>query len=252
MPREDPWRQQASSSQRWAPQQPYSEEEQEISDHGTLSSMDRGEEEEPEEFRIYGQSSSVMAESQDWSMEQPARERRSERRRVPSPHTPPNPEEQPEPRQESRRSRQRRPPQAATPRSSTPNRSPVRTNPREETYPTEREAQRIAARPGASSRAQHARLTGAQAPFPLLGFRRSRDPVLNMAWELHARLVVHKWKQLVWMLRVRLVFERSRIEWRRPPRWLSSMLAREVGSMWGQLGAARQYVASDKGPPLMR
>lgn len=76
--------------------------------------------------------------------------------------------------------------------------------------------------------------------------------MLNMAWELHGRLVVHKWKQIVWMLRARAVFERSRIEWRRHPRWLASMAGRELASIWGQTGAAAQYMNSKNGPPLMK
>ena len=70
-------------------------------------------------------------------------------------------------------------------------------------YPNPREASRVAARRGSTRRQREAGLTGLEAPFSTLSLRRSADPVLSMAWELHGWMVTLKWKMLVWLARAR-------------------------------------------------
>ena len=50
-------------------------------------------------------------------------------------------------------------------------------------------------------------VTGLEAEFPAVAMTRSYDPVYNMSWILHGRLAVHKWKQLMWMLRAKNAME---------------------------------------------
>ena len=49
--------------------------------------------------------------------------------------------------------------------------------------------------------AKAAALTGEDTPFPIFGVLRSHDVICNVAWELHGRLIVFKWKQMTWGLR---------------------------------------------------
>jgi len=98
----------------------------------------------------------------------------------------------------------------------------------------------------ADRRSRTAKLTGDLAPFPTLGMLRSRDPALNMAWEMHARFVIFKWKTLLLMLRAR----RAMRKWRRDPGWLARLHANETASLWGHLGAATRLLRGPKGPPL--
>jgi len=95
-------------------------------------------------------------------------------------------------------------------------------------------------------------VTGANADFPTLGFTHSQDPVMNMSWVLHSRLIVHKWKQFVWMSRFLQAFVDSRRVWRRNPRWLAQMFAVEVGAIWGHMGNAAKTLSGPRGPPMMR
>ena len=113
--------------------------------------------------------------------------------------------------------------------------------------PSDREAKKVAARPAAKSRAKCAALTGQDAPFPIFGFLRSDDLVLNVAWEIHGRMVVFKSKQLTWGLRALWA---HRGKWRRNRRWFANMFGREIASIWGNTGAARQYLSGQHGPGL--
>jgi len=119
-------------------------------------------------------------------------------------------------------------------------------------YPTEREARGVAQRPSASRRTQNKALTGSLADFPTLGLMRSHDPVCSMAWELRARLVIHKWKVFKVMLQAKAAVERARRPWRRPCRWLAGLLAKETSAIWGHMGAAAQALRGPNGPPLFR
>ena len=92
-------------------------------------------------------------------------------------------------------------------------------------------------------------LTGEDAPFPVFGFLRSHDVVLNTAWEVHGRLVVFKWKQMTWGLRM-LWAHKGRFK--RNPRWYAGMFRREMAAIWGSTGAASQYLAGLHGPSLFR
>ena len=155
------------------------------------------------------------------------------------------------PRRRPSSRRQEEPPPVTPP--SRPRRSQPRTTEEHPTgrpeYPTEREARKVASRPAAPKRQAYAALTGSEAPFPILGLLRSHDPVLSTAWELHGRLVVFKWKQLLWGLRARRALGKT---WRRNCRWNANMFARELASLWGVFGAATRYVRADKGPPLFK
>jgi hypothetical protein len=94
-----------------------------------------------------------------------------------------------------------------------------------------------------------AALTGVDARFPILGFKRSMDAALNVAWELHARLVTFKWKVLLLGLRMRQAIG---ARWRRNTRWQAALLGRELAAIYGTMGAASQYVRGPKGPLLLR
>ena len=104
----------------------------------------------------------------------------------------------------------------------------------------------MATRP-VKSRDKCAALTGQDAPFSAFEFLRSDTLAINVAWEIHSRMVVFKWKQLTWGLRA-LWAHRGR--WRRNPRWFANMFGREMASIWGNTGAARQYLSGQHGPVL--
>ena len=61
-----------------------------------------------------------------------------------------------------------------------------------------------------------------------------------------------KWKQMVWMVRARFALETEGKRYRRHPRWLSMMFAREVAALWGHLGGATKTLQGPRGPPLMK
>jgi hypothetical protein len=103
--------------------------------------------------------------------------------------------------------------------------------------------------PKRPARSETAALTGHLAPFSTLSCRRSHDPVLSAAWELHGRLVTFKWKQLLWMLRAREALGRR---WRRNPRWLAVMFSREAASIYGHMGASVKYLRGLQGPALFK
>ena len=99
---------------------------------------------------------------------------------------------------------------------------------------------------------QSAALTGQFANFPTLGMTQSDDPAFNISYVIHARLVTFKWKQLTWMLRARSAFLRSKMAWKRHPRWLAAMLSTDVASLWGHLGGTTKSLRGPAGPPLFR
>ena len=119
-------------------------------------------------------------------------------------------------------------------------------------FPTEREARNIAAKKGKNKAERSKAVTGEEANFPTLGLQRSADPVLNMALEVHGRMLVFKWKQLVWMLRARQAMDAFNRTWRRPCRWLSIMLGRETAALWGHLGSTTRVLRGPQGPPIFR
>jgi hypothetical protein len=58
-------------------------------------------------------------------------------------------------------------------------------------FPTHRAASNAASRPATSKAKSDLKITGANVPFATLGLTRSHDPVFNMAFTIHARLVTH-------------------------------------------------------------
>lgn len=95
-------------------------------------------------------------------------------------------------------------------------------------------------------------VTGLNAEFPTLGMTVSHDAVFNMSWIIHGRLIVHKWKQLVWMVRVKDALAADGRRFKRHPRWLALMFSREVAALWGHLGTTTKTLAGPRGPPLMK
>ena len=76
--------------------------------------------------------------------------------------------------------------------------------------------------------------------FPTLELEHSLDVPFNVGRTLMSRMVTFKWKQLVWLLRARAAVQRpggppGAGGWRRPHRWLATLLARELASIWGPL-----------------
>ena len=98
---------------------------------------------------------------------------------------------------------------------------------------------------------QLAATTGQLADFPLLGMTKSYDPVFNASWIVHQRMICHKWKALVWMLKVRAAMGLSKMQWRRNPRWLANLYAQELAKLWGHVGVW-QSDPGNTGPPLFR
>ncbi|CAE7879281.1 unnamed protein product [Symbiodinium sp. KB8] len=99
-------------------------------------------------------------------------------------------------------------------------------------------------------------LTDHQANFPTLSNRYSDDLVINVALSLTCQMLTFKWKQLVWMLRIRRAVEMEfgdSSRWRRNPRWLMMMMmGKQIASLWGHLGAARQLCNDPKLNYLMK
>ncbi|CAE7261787.1 RE1 [Symbiodinium necroappetens] len=104
-------------------------------------------------------------------------------------------------------------------------------------------------------------LTDLDADFPTLSNRYSDDVVINAALSLTCQMLTFKWKQFTWMLRVKRAVRMElggSVRWRRNPRWLMMMFGRQLASMWGHLGAARQLCNDPrlndlmKGDPLAR
>ena len=100
---------------------------------------------------------------------------------------------------------------------------------------------------------------GDTSAFPTLAFQRSPlDAAMNIGKELNARFVVHKWKVFLWQLRVKKVYEMSQGDpeapervrekrWRRHPRWLANMPAKEASAAWGHNGGLTQTLRGPRG-----
>ncbi|CAE7326527.1 psaC [Symbiodinium sp. CCMP2456] len=102
---------------------------------------------------------------------------------------------------------------------------------------------------------RHKALTDHAAPFPTISTRFSDDLVVNAMISIQSQLFTFKWKTFVWMVRIR---EAVRLEmgdqakWRRNARWLMSLFGKQLGALWGHLGAARQLTNDFKHIHLMR
>ena len=118
--------------------------------------------------------------------------------------------------------------------------------------PTEREAPNAAVRSDKTQDKPELRITGARANWGTLNFQRSRDPVMNMVYTLHARGVTHKWKQFVLQVRGRAASEREGRPWLRPGRWLAGIHGTETASWWGHLGPASKVLRGPKGSPMYK
>lgn len=95
-------------------------------------------------------------------------------------------------------------------------------------------------------KANKAALTGLEAPYPSLSTAWSEDIGFNILRSVQSRLLTFQWKKLVWLLRVRSAVHQEshgRAVWKRNPRWLDLLLAREVAALWGHFGAMRQKLA---------
>ena len=99
---------------------------------------------------------------------------------------------------------------------------------------------------------QLAATTGERADFPVLGMTKSWDPPMNTSWVLHQRLITHKWKVMVWLLRIRQACMNSRVPWKRNPRWLANLFATEMAAIWGHLGSCVKSLRGPKGPVMFR
>ncbi len=75
---------------------------------------------------------------------------------------------------------------------------------------------------------------------------------MNIANNLHARVVCHKWKQFVWMLRMRRAHALEHLKMNSPCRWLAHMQGQDLAAIWGHTGAASREIKGPKGPPLFR
>ena len=83
----------------------------------------------------------------------------------------------------------------------------------------------------------------------MLGLMLSHDPALNMACEIHARMIVHKWEVILLALRTK---EAMGAMWRRSCWWLSLLQGRETAAQWGHLGDAMEILQGSNGPTLFK
>ena len=64
---------------------------------------------------------------------------------------------------------------------------------------------------------------------------------VNIAASTRSRMVTFGWKRFLWQLRIKAAVEKAGDRcWKRSIRWLAKLLAREVGALWGHMGATRQ------------
>ena len=98
-------------------------------------------------------------------------------------------------------------------------------------------------------RPQDKRLTGASNETAMFGGQRAADVVENCSLVLRTRLKVFQWKKLVWQVRARLAISHYRV-WRKNPRWLALMFAKEMAALWGTVGSAAQLLRGTVGPQL--
>ena len=131
-----------------------------------------------------------------------------------------------------------------------PKKHPIKASPEEATGMTSAEGRRAAARPAATRREQEKKLTGTAADFATLSANRSSDVVENTKLTIMAHLTTFQWKKFVWMLKARQAMQQEGRRWTRNPRWLASLFGREMGWLWGHLGAARQALATPRGARL--
>ena len=70
-----------------------------------------------------------------------------------------------------------------------------------------------------TKKAASAALTGDLAPFPRLGTLWSQDVVNNIACSVKHRMMVHKWKESFWMMRIKqaVMLELPKARWKRNP-----------------------------------
>ena len=83
----------------------------------------------------------------------------------------------------------------------------------------------------------------------MFGGQRAADVVENCSLVLRTRLKVFQWKKLVWQVRARLAISHYRV-WRKNPRWLALMFAKEMAALWGTVGSATQLLRGTVGPQL--
>lgn len=95
-------------------------------------------------------------------------------------------------------------------------------------------------------KANKAALTGLEAPYPSLSTAWSEDIGFNILRSVQSRLLTFQWKKMVWLVRIRDAVQQEsqgRAVWKRNPRWIDLLLAREVAALWGHFGAMRQKLA---------
>ena len=105
-----------------------------------------------------------------------------------------------------------------------------------------------------SSKTAPKQLTDMVAHFPSLSNKFSDDLAVNMAISFQSMLFTWKWKEITWMLRIRKATRDefgSRARWKRNPRWLMALLAKQIAFMWGHLRSLRQTMNNSKHLYLM-
>ena len=105
-----------------------------------------------------------------------------------------------------------------------------------------------------TSKSAPKQLTDVATNFPSLSNKFSDDLAVNMATSFQSMLFTWKWKEITWMLRIRKATRDefgSRARWKRNPRWLMALLAKQIAFMWGHLGSLRQTMNNPKHLHLM-
>ncbi|CAE7843546.1 unnamed protein product [Symbiodinium necroappetens] len=86
-------------------------------------------------------------------------------------------------------------------------------------------------------------LTGVNADYPSLSHAWSYELAYNVTAALASRMRAFLWKKVLWQLRAKRAIEADGDKrWKKNPRWLSHLFAKEIGAVWGHFGAMRQKI----------
>ena len=84
-------------------------------------------------------------------------------------------------------------------------------------------------------------LTGIRADYPTLSDAWSYELAFNTTASIASRMRTFLWKKLLWQLRVKAAIEKEATKkWKRNPRWLALLYAKEISFLFGHFGAMRQ------------
>ena len=86
----------------------------------------------------------------------------------------------------------------------------------------------------------------------MLSMLESEHPACNLSTVVTARFTIWRWKQMMWLLRVRAAMRLEDRVFRRPARWLARLYRGEVATLWGHLGQAVQTLDGPRGAAMFK